>query len=66
MSEAPEKETMTFDGFVQEATDEAIQAAHDAVKPFPVPKKMLENIRNAVRPVMEVYLTKAYRMGEND
>lgn len=64
--EPQEEGIMTFDDFIQEATNKAIRAAHDAVKPFPIPKKMLENIKNAVRPVMEEYLTRAYQMGEND
>jgi len=51
---------------IKKATDEAIEAAHDAIKPFPVPKKMLENIRNSVRPVMKKYLIQVYKMGESD
>jgi len=53
-----------FDAFVEKATTEAIEAARLAIKPFPVPNKMLENITNGVRPVMKKFLTEAYNLGE--
>jgi len=58
--------TTNFDDFVDEATKKAIQAAHDAIKPFPIPKKMLDNITNKVYPVMKEYLDKAWRVGKHN
>ena len=38
---------------IEKILDEAMEAAKTAVKPFPIPAKMLSNIRNAVKPVLE-------------
>ena len=38
---------------IEKILDEAMEAAKTAVKPFPIPAKMLDNIRNAVKPVLE-------------